>query len=106
MDRASADKSGQSPAPSAAEKRALRSRANRIKASLAAGRGGLAQPFIDQVRLAFENADLLKIRLSTDTASESDEMAAALAERVPCHLVSRVGRVVVLYRPLPEKDHE
>ncbi|HSW46107.1 MAG TPA: YhbY family RNA-binding protein [Phycisphaerae bacterium] len=106
MNPPSANQSNIGPAPAAAERRKLRSRANQIKASLVVGRQGLSEAFLRKIRQMFDRIDLLKVRLDVANAVESDEMASALAKQVPCHLVGRVGHVAVLYRPLPEKDRE
>ncbi len=92
------------PAPTRAERRPLVKRGHVLKAQLAVGRAGLTEAFLRQVRSAFSNTDLLKVRLEADKADESDSLALELADRVPCHLVQRVGRVALLYRKQAERS--
>jgi RNA-binding protein YhbY len=40
-----------------------------------------------------------KVRIHADSGAECEQAAAELAQRVPCEVVSRVGRVVLLHRP-------
>lgn len=90
--------------PTAREAQALRARGRSLKARLAVGRRGLSGEFLDHLRLAFTGADLLKVRLEAEDAAEADALAAEIARLTPCHVIQRVGRVAVLYRPLAEKQ--
>jgi RNA-binding protein len=80
-------------------RRELRSRAQRLKARLTVGRKGLTGPFLEEVRGELGRHELVKVRLDVDEADQADELAGALAEAVPCHLIQRIGRVALLYRP-------
>ena len=67
-------------------------------------RDGLTETLIQHVRSGFASQPLLKIRVAADNNEQTDRVAAELAGRVPCEVVKRVGRVVVLYRRPPESD--
>lgn len=86
------------PAPTTSERRALRARANRLKARLIVGRRRLSEPLLEEVRGELGREELIKVRLDEDDADEADRLAGELADRVPCHLVGRIGRVALLYR--------
>ncbi len=90
--------SGPGPTPSQAERRELRSRANRLKARLTVGRKRLTDSLLAGVRGELERNELVKVRLDEEEAAEADALARELAERVPCHLIQRIGRVALLYR--------
>ena len=89
------------PPPSASEKRELRSRANRIKARLIVGRKRLTEAVLAEVRKELDRNELIKVRMDEDDAAEAERLAHELAERVPCHLIQRIGRVALLFRQLP-----
>jgi RNA-binding protein YhbY len=91
------------PPPAATGRRELLGRGHALKAHLLVGRAGLSDPLLAQVRQAFINTDLLKVRLDADSADQADALAADLAARVPCHLIRRIGRVALLYHPGWEK---
>jgi RNA-binding protein len=91
------------PPPAGAARRELLSRSHALKAHLFVGRAGLSDPLLAQVRQEFTQTDLLKVRLDADSAAQADTLAADLAARVPCHLIRRIGRVALLYRPGREK---
>jgi RNA-binding protein len=91
------------PAPTKTDRREFLKRGHGLKARLAVGRGGLTDAFLLQVRAAFVNTDLLKVRLEADTGDEADLLAEELAKQVPCYLVQRVGRVALIYRKQMEE---
>ena len=91
------------PAPTPQLRRGLLARGNRLKAHLSLGRQGLTDALVAHVRGELDRADLLKIRIDIDDRDEAARAAEELAARIPCHLVQRIGRVALLYRPLPDK---
>ena len=83
-----------------AQIRALKARAQRLKATLKVGKEGLSPGFISALDEALKHAELLKVKFD-DFKQEKKELAPQLAEKSGSHLVTRVGNVVVLYRPRP-----
>ncbi len=71
---------------------------NRIKANVIIRADELSDATIDHVRQAFGDKELIKIRISTSDRQQCLLAAEQLAERVPCELVQRIGRVALLYR--------
>jgi RNA-binding protein len=84
---------------SSGERRALAVQGNRLKAHVVIRAGELSEATVAHVRQAFGQKELIKIRLSTDDRQECARAAQKLAQRIPCELVQRIGRVVLLYRP-------
>jgi RNA-binding protein len=82
----------------------MRSQANRLKARLVVGRKGLTEAVLAEVRGELQRHELIKVRLDEDDADEAELLAMELAERVPAHLIQRIGRVALLYRPGPEAE--
>lgn len=80
------------------QRSALLASANRLKAAVTIGATEPNGAAIAHVRQAFRKHELLKVRISTDDRDVCRQVAAALAERVPCELVQVVGRVAILYR--------
>jgi len=80
-------------------RRALLAQAHGLKARITLRAAELSDAAIEHVRAALTVQPLLKVRIQTDDRSECDAAARALAERLGCELVRRIGRVVVLYRP-------
>ena len=64
----------------------------------------LSEASIAQVRDALRGRRLLKVRVQADSAAECDAAVEQLATEVPCELVKRVGRVVILFREIEESN--
>ncbi len=88
--------------PSGAERRALAARGNRLKAGLRIGNQGITDNLVAELQQMFESSDLIKVRVDAEDRREVDVAANELCERVPCVLIKRIGRVILLYRPAEE----
>jgi len=84
-----------------AQIRALKAQAQRLKAILKIGKDGLSPEFIAALDEALKHHELLKVKFD-DHKEQKHELAPQLAEKTGSHLVTRVGNVVVLYRPKPQ----
>ncbi len=91
---------------SARERRALAASGNRLKANVIVRADELSEATVAHVRNAFGEKELLKVRISTDDREACARAAMELAERIPCDLVQRVGRVALLYRAAPDVSDE
>jgi RNA-binding protein len=89
---------------SSAERRALAAQGHRLKAHVIIRADELSDAVLAHVRRAFGERELLKVRISADDREQCLRAAQELAERIPCELVQRVGRVALLYRPPDEAD--
>ena len=81
--------------------RALKAQAQRLKATLKVGKDGLSTEFLAALDEALKHHELIKVKFD-DFKEQKNELAPQLAERSDSHLVTRVGNVVVLFRPKPE----
>lgn len=85
------------------DRKTLLARSHALKPAVTCAADRLTAAVVEQVRAAFPDGGLLKVRIMADDAATCDAAAAHLAGNVPCEVVRRVGRVVILYRP-PEDD--
>jgi RNA-binding protein len=83
-----------------AEIRSLKAQAQRLKATLKVGKDGLSPQFLAALDEALKHHELIKVKFD-DFKEQKKELAPQLAEKSNSHLVTRVGNVVVLYRPKP-----
>jgi len=88
---------------SSGQRRQLAAKGNRLKANVIISAGDLSDAAVEHVRNAFGDKELIKVRINTDDRQECARTADALAVRIPCELVQRVGRVALLYHK-PEDD--
>jgi RNA-binding protein len=104
MSKAPESNAGLGPAPASAKQRELRALANRLKARLIVGHKGLTDSLLAEVRGELGRSELIKVRLDEEDADAAELLAHELAERVPAHLIQRIGRVALLYRPKPAES--
>lgn len=88
-----------------AQIRDLKARAQRLKATLKVGKEGLSPAFLGALDQALAYHELLKVKFD-EFKEQKKTLAPQLAEKSGSYLVTRVGNVVVLYRPKPKTDSE
>jgi RNA-binding protein len=86
-----------------AQVRELKARAQRLKAALKIGKEGLSPQFLAALDEVLCHHELVKVKFD-GFKEQKKELAPQLAENSRSHLVTRVGNVVVLYRPKPVAD--
>jgi RNA-binding protein len=87
--------------------RDLKAQAQRLKATLKIGKEGLSPQFLAALDEVLKHHELVKVKFD-EFKEQKKELAPQLAEKSGSHLVTRVGNVVVLYRPkrFEEKQSE
>ncbi len=85
------------------EKRALRARANQLKAELWIGREGISAGTITALQNSFHTKDLVKIKLQDNCPQDKKTVAEELCQAVDAQLVQILGNTILLFRPLPEE---
>jgi RNA-binding protein len=83
-----------------AHMRVLKAQAQRLKATLKVGKEGLSPQFLAALDDALKHRELVKVKFD-DFKEQKKELAPQLAEKSGSRLVTRVGNVVVLFRPKP-----
>lgn len=69
-----------------------------MKATLKVGKDGLSPQFLAALDDALKYNELVKVKFD-EFKERKKELSPQLAEKSGSHLVTRVGNVVVLYRP-------
>ena len=83
-----------------AQLRELKAQAQRLKATLKVGKEGLSPQFLAALDEVLRCHQLVKVKFD-EFKDQKKELAPQLAEKTGSHLITRVGNVVVLYRPKP-----
>lgn len=83
--------------------RQFKAQAQRLKATLRVGKDGISERFLAALDEALKHHELLKVQFDS-FKEEKKELTPLLAEKSGSHLITRVGNVVVLYRPKPEAE--
>jgi RNA-binding protein len=81
-----------------AQVRDLKAKAQRLKAMLKVGKEGLSPQFLLALDELLKHHELVKVKFD-DLKEQKKELTPQLAEKSHSHLITRVGNVVVLYRP-------
>jgi RNA-binding protein len=86
-----------------AQLRELKAQAQRLKATLKIGKEGLSPQFLAALDEVLKHHELVKVKFD-EFKEQKKQLAPQLAEKSRSHLVTRVGNVVVLYRPKPQAE--
>ena len=86
------------------EKRKLRAQANRMKATVFIGKEGITEQVIRFIYEALGNKELVKIKVLVSQSSDFKNIVDKLAKLKDIEVVQVLGRTVLIYRPVPEKD--
>jgi RNA-binding protein len=81
-----------------AQIRDLKAQAQKLKATLKIGKEGISPQFLTALDEVLKHHQLVKVKFE-DFKEQKKELTPQLAEKSGSHLVTRVGNVVVLYRP-------
>lgn len=80
------------------QRRELLKQSHHLKAVATFSARSLGPGTVEHIRQILTRHDVAKVRISADTAAECDLAAETLAAQVPCDLVGRIGRIVILHR--------
>ncbi len=83
--------------------RSLKARAQRMKAGVKVGKDGLSPRFIAGLNETLKHCELVKVKFD-EFKEQKKELAVEMALKTSSHLVTRVGNVVVLFKPKPVDD--
>ncbi len=85
------------------QRRYLRGLGNQLQPVVWVGLKGVNEGVLTAITSAFENADLLKIKLQEGFAGDRHEIAEQLARATKSELVQVLGKTILLYRCHVEK---
>jgi RNA-binding protein len=88
----------------ATERRALRADAHHLHPVVAIGGDGLTDAVVKETDAALKAHGLIKVRVFADARQEREAMFAELAGRLDAAPVQHIGKLLVLWRPVPPKD--
>ena len=86
-----------------AQRRDLRAKAHHLEPVVTVGHHGLTPAVLHEIDLALLAHDLVKVRVLGDDRDARAAMLAQACEALDCAPVQHVGKVLVLWRPNPER---
>jgi RNA-binding protein len=88
-----------------AQVRDLKAQAQKLKATMKVGKEGLSPQFLTALDEVLKHHALVKVKFD-EFKEQKKVLAPQLAEKSGSHIVTRVGNVVVLYRPKPIEEKQ
>lgn len=92
------------PSKNKAFKQQLKAQAHHLKVILQTGKEGMSESFKKAVDTALKDHELLKIRMASLEQENKSSLLKALCEYCKATLVTTIGHVAVLYRPITKKQ--
>ena len=86
-----------------AERRALRADAHHLDPVVLVGGDGLTDAVVREVDAALAAHGLIKVRVFADERPVREEVLDALTQRLSAAPVQHIGKLLVLWRPVPER---
>ena len=87
-----------------AERRAHRAEAHHLDPVVAIGADGLTPAVLKEADAALKAHGLIKVRVFSDDRGTREEILATLCERLDAASVQHIGKLLVLWRPMPPKE--
>ena len=82
-----------------AQKKYLRGLAHSLNPAAFVGQKGLTQTVIDEIDLALNASELVKVRFNDFKEKEQKtSISKDIAKKLNCHIAGMIGHVVILYR--------
>ena len=85
------------------QRRELRARAHALHPVVAIGHAGLSPAVLHEIDVALAAHELIKVRVHADDRDEREAHLAGICEALEAAPVQHLGKVLVLWRPNPEK---
>ena len=86
-----------------AQRKEKRGEAHHIDPVVLIGADGLTDAVIKEAEMALKAHGLIKVRMFSDSRPDREAALAALADRLSAAPVQHIGKLLVLWRPIPEK---
>jgi RNA-binding protein len=85
------------------ERKEKRADAHHLHPVVLVGGEGLTPAVVKETDAALNAHGLIKVRVFSDDRSARDEMLATLADKLNAAPIQHIGKLLVLWRPVPEK---
>jgi len=86
-----------------AERKEKRSEAHHLDPVVMIGADGLTPAVLKEIEAALKAHGLIKVRMFSDDRAAREATLATLADQLGAAAVQHIGKLLVLWRPIPEK---
>ena len=84
------------------QRRHLKKLAHHLKPVVIVGNAGLGENVLNEIELALQHHELIKVRLNGEDKQQRETMIAQIVSHTSCEQVLRIGHVAAFYRPAEE----
>ena len=88
-----------------AERKAKRAEAHHLDPVVMVGAGGATEAVVRELDAALDAHGLVKVRVALEDRHERDALLERMADRLGAAPVQHIGKLLVLWRPVPERAH-
>lgn len=89
---------------SSAQRREHRAMAHHLDPAVMVGADGVSAAVRREINAALDAQGLIKVRLQIDDRAAREKLCMQLADELDAALVQHIGKLVVLWRAIPEKE--
>ena len=82
----------------------LKARAHALEPNVTVGNAGATKAVIAEVERALAKHELIKVKIQGDDREQRKQLGEEIGQATDAAVVHRVGKVVILWRPKPEKE--
>ena len=86
------------------ERSALRAEAHALKPVVIIGEAGLTPPVMKEIAASLDSHGLIKVRVFSDDRAAREAMLKTLADELDAAPIQHIGKLLVLWRPMPPKE--
>jgi putative YhbY family RNA-binding protein len=87
-----------------AERKEYRAQAHHLHPVVMVGSDGLTPAVTNEIDLALNAHGLIKVRVFSDDRAGREALFASLADTMSAAPIQHIGKLLVLWRPMPEKE--
>ena len=85
------------------QRRALRARAHSLQPVVSISQNGLTEAVVREVEVNLVSHELIKVRVYNDDRQLREDLLATLCQQLDAAPVQHIGKLLVIWRPSPEK---
>ena len=84
-------------------KKQLRAKAHSLKPVIITGQSGISPAVLNEINLALDHHELIKVRVNAEDREQRREMAGLICSETQAELIQSIGHIITLYRKNPDK---
>ncbi len=83
-------------------KKMLKQKAHSLSPVVITGAGGLSEGVHNEIDLALNSHELIKVRVNADDRKERQQMTESICQHHKAELIQAIGHIIAIYRKKPD----